>query len=36
MIVWDPEVRGNGQASVGYQTVMPPTASAIVTLRLNF
>ena len=36
MLVWDPEVRGNGQASVGYQTVMPPTASAIVTLRLNF
>jgi hypothetical protein len=36
MIVWDPEVRANGQASVGYQTVMPPTASAIMTLRLNF
>ena len=36
MIVWDPEVRGTGQASVGYQTVMPPTASAIMTLRLNF
>ncbi len=36
MIVWDPEVRANGQSSVGYQTVMPPTASAVLTLRLNF
>ncbi len=36
MIVWDPEVRGTGQASVGYQTVMPPTASATLTLRLSF
>lgn len=36
MIVWDPEVRGTGQASVGYQTVMPPTASATMTLRLSF
>jgi len=36
MIVWDPEVRGTGQASVGYQTVMPPTASALLTLRLSF
>ncbi len=36
MIVWDPEVRGTGQSSVGYQTVMPPTASAVLTLRLSF
>lgn len=36
MIVWDPEVRSTGQASVGYQTVMPPTASATLTLRLSF
>jgi hypothetical protein len=36
MIVWDPEVRATGQNSVGYQTVMPPTASATVTLRLTF
>lgn len=36
MTVWDPEVRGTGQLSVGYQTVMPPTASATMTLRLTF
>jgi TonB-dependent SusC/RagA subfamily outer membrane receptor len=36
MIVWDPEVRAVGQAEVGYQTVMPPTASATVALRFSF
>jgi TonB-dependent SusC/RagA subfamily outer membrane receptor len=36
MIVWDPEVRAVGQAQVGYQTVMPPTASATVALRFSF
>jgi hypothetical protein len=36
MITWDPEVRAVGQASVDYQTVMPPTASATVTLRFSF
>lgn len=36
MIVWDPEVRSTGQTAVGYQTVMPPTASATMTLRLSF
>ena len=36
MIVWDPEVRGTAQNSVGYQTVLPPTASATITLRLSF
>jgi len=37
MIVWDPEVRGTGQATgFSYQTVMPPTASATLTLRFTF
>ena len=37
MIVWDPEVRGTGQAGgFSYQTVMPPTASATLTLRFTF
>lgn len=36
MIVWDPEVRATGSAAVGYQTVMPATASATMTLRLSF
>lgn len=36
MITWDPEVRATGQAAVGYQTVLPPTASATLTLRLSF
>ena len=33
---WDPEVRAVGQAEVGYQTVMPPTASATMALRFSF
>jgi hypothetical protein len=37
MIVWDPEVRGTGtHTGFSYQTVMPPTASATLTLRLTF
>jgi TonB-linked SusC/RagA family outer membrane protein len=36
MITWDPEVRSTGQAATGYQTVLPPTASAIMSLRLSF
>ena len=36
MITWDPEVRAVGQAEVGYQTVMPPTASATLAVRLSF
>ncbi|MND07523.1 hypothetical protein D3C83_295510 [compost metagenome] len=36
MIVWDPEVRATGQTAVGYQTVLPPTASLLMTLRLTF
>lgn len=36
MITWDPEVRATGQAAVDYQTVLPPTASATMTVRLSF
>jgi len=36
MHIWDPEVRAVGSNSVGYQTVMPPTASFTATLRLSF
>jgi len=36
LTVWDPEVRSTGQASAGYQTVLPPTANATITLRLGF
>ncbi len=36
MHVWDPEVRATGSTSVGYQTVLPPTASLTMTLRLSF
>jgi hypothetical protein len=36
MITWDPEVRAVGQTQVGYQTVMPPTASATVAVRLTY
>jgi hypothetical protein len=36
MTTWDPEVRAVGQAAVGYQTVMPPTASATLALRFSF
>jgi TonB-linked SusC/RagA family outer membrane protein len=36
MHVWDPEVRATGANSVGYQTVLPPTASFTMTLRLSF
>jgi hypothetical protein len=34
--VWDPEIRAVGSRSSGFQTIMPPTASFIATLRLNF
>ncbi|MGQ0650373.1 MAG: SusC/RagA family TonB-linked outer membrane protein [Gemmatimonadaceae bacterium] len=34
--VWDPEIRAVGQLSNGYQTIMPPTASFVTTLRLTF
>ena len=36
MITWDPEVRSTGQTAVGYQTVMPPAASATLSLRFTF
>jgi TonB-linked SusC/RagA family outer membrane protein len=36
MITWDPEVRSTGQSATGYQTVLPPTASATVTVRMGF
>jgi hypothetical protein len=34
--VWDPEIRANGQLSNGFQTILPPTASVVATLRLTF
>lgn len=36
MIAWDPEIRGTGVRSNNFQTIMPPTASATVSLRLTF
>ena len=33
---WDPETRANGQLSQGYQTILPPAASLLATLRLSF
>jgi TonB-linked SusC/RagA family outer membrane protein len=36
MHAWDPEIRAAGQLSQGYQTIMPPTASFVATLRLSF
>ncbi len=36
MTVWDPEIRAVGQLSNGYQTILPPTASFVTTLRLTF
>ncbi|NUO38698.1 MAG: SusC/RagA family TonB-linked outer membrane protein [Gemmatimonadaceae bacterium] len=34
--VWDPEIRANGSFANGFQTILPPTASFTMTLRLNF
>jgi TonB-linked SusC/RagA family outer membrane protein len=34
--VWDPEIRAVGTRSNGYQTIMPPTSSFVVTLRLTY
>ena len=34
--VWDPEIRAVGQLSSGFQTILPPTASFVTTLRLTF
>ena len=34
--VWDPEARATGSRAISYQTVMPPLATAVLTLRLSF
>jgi TonB-linked SusC/RagA family outer membrane protein len=34
--VWDPEIRALGSRSNGYQTIMPPTASFVATVRLTY
>ena len=34
--VWDPEIRAVGDLSNGFQTIMPPTASFVTSLRLTF
>ena len=34
--IWDPETRGSANLNAGSQTVMPPLASAQVTVRLGF
>ncbi|MCE2901603.1 MAG: SusC/RagA family TonB-linked outer membrane protein [Gemmatimonas sp.] len=36
MTSWDPEIRAVGQLSNGFQTILPPTASFVTTLRLTF
>jgi TonB-linked SusC/RagA family outer membrane protein len=36
MKAWDPEQRGVGQLSGGYQTILPPTANATLTIRLTY
>ncbi len=33
---WDPEIRAVGQLSNGFQTILPPTASFVTTVRLTF
>lgn len=33
---WDPEIRAVGQLSNGFQTILPPTASFVSTVRLTF
>jgi TonB-linked SusC/RagA family outer membrane protein len=34
--VWDPEIRAVGSRSNGYQTVLPPTSSFVVSFRLTY
>jgi len=36
MHVWDAETRPVGQLSNGFQTILPPTTSMILTLRLTY
>ena len=35
-VIWDVETRGIGDLSSGFQTVMPPMASAVFTVRMSF
>jgi hypothetical protein len=35
-VIWDVETRGTGDQSAGYQTVMPPMANAVLTIRMSF
>ena len=34
--VWDPETRALGSLANGFQTIMPPTASFVTTVRLTY
>ena len=34
--VWDPETRAVGSLSNGFQTIMPPTSSVVVNVRLTY
>jgi len=34
--VWDPEIRAIGSRSNGYQTILPPTSSFVVSARLTY
>lgn len=36
MTAWDPEIRASGQLSSGFQTILPPTTSAMLTVRLKY
>ncbi|HSJ32859.1 MAG TPA: SusC/RagA family TonB-linked outer membrane protein [Longimicrobiales bacterium] len=36
MLVWDPEVSSTGELANNYQTVMPPTASLTLSVRLQY
>lgn len=36
MHTWDPEIRAMGQLSSGFQTILPPTTSAMLTVRLRY
>jgi hypothetical protein len=36
MLIWDPEVSSTGDLANNYQTVMPPTASITLSVRLQY
>jgi hypothetical protein len=36
MLIWDPEVSSTGELANNYQTVMPPTASITLSVRLQY